>query len=121
MTTASKQAYEDILPRVGTIKRHVLEAIKTVRLKGWYADIPRIQFELETQGVNIGYSTLTARLSDLYDDGLIVEVDSNSKYSVWNLASPEIRSQVKKLRRIEKYKAWKKKGEEFKDLIEAGL
>ena len=54
-------------------------------------------------------------------DGLIVEVDSNSKYSVWNLASPEIRSQVKKLRRIEKYKAWKKKGEEFKDLIEAGL
>lgn len=118
MTTASKQAYEDILPKVGTIKRRILNQIQrslSYSRQG-LTTIPYIQ-----QENGISYSTATARVSELYDEGLIFASGTHDGYTIWLVTPHESVEAIKRHRRIEKYKAWKKKGEEFKDLIEAGL
>lgn len=71
--------------------------------------------------LNIKHQTLTARISDLLDDGIIYVKGTfnDGKYSKFAYEpDKEKQKENRKKRRYDKYLQWKSKGEGFKDLIQ---
>ena len=65
------------------------------------------------------YSTLTARLSDLWDEGLIVPLNDSHdlRYSTWRLTTIDEQPYVIKRREQGRYIKWLKKGLEYENQI----
>lgn len=70
------------------------------------------------------YSTITARVSELINDGIIYIKDTtlvnDNNYSILVFEHCELKREYNRKKiRLQKYKSWKKRGEkEFADLIE---
>lgn len=109
MTKASKKAYEEMLPKMRGKKLQIIACLAA------HGDQSTGAIEFFT---GMHYSTLTARLSDLWDEGLIYPLeDRNDRYSVWRLSDEDQRAYIKERRRYARFIKWLKKGTEFFDLI----
>jgi hypothetical protein len=111
MTQASIKAHEDIKPNKEAIKHMIIRLI----IKNPSIDTARLQFLMHPTNE----STVTARLSELFDEGIIMPC-SGSKigaYTDWVIVPEESRVYVSKRRLKAKFIKWMKKGIEFKHEI----
>jgi len=113
MTTASLRAYDEILPKSGSIKRSIYNYIKLAKLFEIYPSTEDVKDE-----TGLKHQTATARLSELYDEGLIMPAHKDGRHTKWMIVPHDKVKAINESRRRERYKAWLKKGKEFQDLIE---
>lgn len=115
MTEKSKEALIQSLPEHNTQKDVILALIE----KG-INSLGRLSKIRDCLPYSMSDRSLTGRLSDLYDEGRIKPTpEEDGRYTVWAVVTNESeREHIKQLRRIEKYRAWVKRGEQdFADFI----
>ena len=116
MSYASIQAYDRVLGSLSKQKRLVLQAIRVITERGYHATLESIMSETKLK-----YSACTGRLSDLWDDGLIMPFDETrkTKLTSWVLVDPDRRVYVQKMRKHARLRKWIKKSDEMIDLLPA--
>ena len=97
MSFRSINAYKDILPKLGTMEKRILYAL----------DLSPLKAEQVSARTNMNVITARARLSELFDEGIVAQ----TKEGFYYITLPNEKAEVQRSRLEAKYQKWKRLGE----------
>lgn len=106
-TNASTEALITNRDLFKSVKEKVYDTIK-VR--------PMINTSVLKDVLRLKHQTLTARLSDLQDEGRINDMGTDGKYSMWAIVPADFVESYKQGRKLKKFQQWLNKGIKDYDL-----
>ena len=113
-------------PKIESLLKQILSGNlknNNARILNYIQINDRCQIDMMRKDLNIAHQTLTSRISDLEDMGLVY-VDgfglfNDTKYSLYRYENNPLKREFRaEKRRLSKFVAWKKRGyDEFHDLL----